>query len=336
MEQKVAKDATAIQSGRDTNIGFTADQVMEAIGKHIPVFGALAREIVDARNADFKADVLRKIAENEARIEAFGNPAFVATLNTAQTNYAKTDDPIVGETLIDLIARRSKETERSRKALTLDQCVEVTGYLTKEEFAALSLHFLFRYTRTNGIADFASFTASLRQSIDPFIDDVSREDSAYSYLEAHRCASISIGSVDLFTILSNSYSAFITKGFEKDEVKGRLSDLPKHLITPCMFDATKFQLEGQNDEVFRTAAQHSGVPEALILTAIEINRSALMTFDEVKNLLRNQVPNFVRLCDLWENTPLKSMSLTPIGMAIGYSNAARLAGFTADLSIWIK
>lgn len=336
MEQKVAKDATAIQSGRDINIGFTAEQVMEAIAEHIPVFGAIAREIVDARNTDFKADVLRKIAAHEARIEAFGDPAFVATLNIAQTNYAKTDEPIVGETLIDLIARRSKETERSRKALTLDQCVEIAGYLTKEEFAALSLHFLFRYTKTNEIANFASFTALLRQNIDPFIDDVSQEASAYSYLEAHRCASISMGSVNLLTILSNSYSAFITKGFEKDEVEGRLSDLPNHLVTPCIFNATKFQLEGQNDEVFRTAAQHSGVPEALIVAAIEINRSTLMTLDEVKKLLRYQVPNFLRFCDLWEKTPLQNMTLTSAGMAIGYSNAARLAGFTADLGIWIK
>ena len=309
---------------------------MEAIAEHIPVFGAIAREIVDARNADFKEDVLRKIAAHEARIEAFGDPAFVATLNTAQTNYAKTDDPIVGETLIDLIARRSRETERSRKALTLDQCVEIVGYLTKEEFAALSLHFLFSYTKTTGLADFASFTASLRRNIDPFIDDISHEASAYSYLEAHRCASISMGSVDPFTILSTNYTAFITKGFGKEEVEGRLSGLPKHLVTPCMFNSTKFQLEGQNDEAFRTAAEHSNVPEAIIVTALEINRSSLMTLDEVKKLLQHQVPNFIRFCDLWEKTPLKNMTLTSAGIAIGYSNAARLVGFTADLSIWVK
>ena len=48
------------------------------------------------------------------------------------------------------------------------------------------------------------------------------------------------------------------------------------------------------------------------------------------------VPEIRRLDQLWHSTPLKNLSLTTVGIAIGHANLARLSGFKSDLSIWIQ
>lgn len=336
MEQKVAKDAVAIQSGRDTNLGLTAEQVMNAIAQAIPMFGSIAKEVVDARHHDFKEEIFKKIADHEARIEAFADPAFISSLHVAQTSYAKTDDATVGDTLIDLVARRSNENKRGRHSLTLDQCISIAGELTIEEFAELSLVFLFRHTTRHGIADKRDLSAFLNSIIDPFINDISPEESAYGYLEAHRCATVSMGEAGWHRLLLGSYSSLLTKGFEKSIVDNQLKDVPSYLISPCLNDSSRFQLEGQNAKAFTDAAESASVSQSIIANALQISEAAFMNETEVLAFLAPHVPNFAKFAKLWSDTPLKNLQLTSAGKAIGYSNAVRKAGFSADLGIWLK
>jgi hypothetical protein len=42
------------------------------------------------------------------------------------------------------------------------------------------------------------------------------------------------------------------------------------------------------------------------------------------------------LFDIWENSKMKSMSLTSVGIAIAQANFKRKTGDMIDLGIWIK
>jgi hypothetical protein len=335
MEQDVSSGAIAIQSNRDTNIGFTPEQVMDAIANALPAFGQIAKQVVEARVADFKAEVLEKLAANEARIDAFSDPAFVNTLNTAEKSYAFSDDDAVQSILVDLITKRSQEQNRSRKSLTFDQAVEVAGVLTPSEFAALSLTFVFRFTANNAISGPPAFVAYLNRLIDAFIDDVSPDDPAYLYLESQRCASISIGNVSFEGCLAD-YGGVISQGFARavlDEIAPGLGDRPD-LIIPCFHNPANVQLAALNKRVWQGKAidLQQTVADALWATF----EGTFMNKDQVLAAYSAQIPNLKRFADLWDRSPLCRLQLTTLGICIGYTNAKRVIGFDADLDIWIK
>lgn len=336
IEQHVSKDGTAIASGRDTNLGYSAEQVMDAIAKHIPVFGAIAREIVDAKNAEFKEQVFKKIADNEAKIEAFGDPGFIDALRVAQNGFAKTNDLDVGETLINLIARRSKEEKRTRQSLTLEQCLQIASELTVDEFSELALCFLFRYTIAYGIADIRTMSQYLNSVIDPFIDNISLQNEAYNYLEAQRCATMQMTETNWYQVLMMNYSSLFSSGFSGDIVAKQLNGVPEFLITPCLNNKTRFQLEGQNAAEFTKAAEAAGVSQELIAKSLQVNEAAFMSAADVESFLSDKVPNFTRFINAWSTTPLRQMKLTSAGIAIGHSYAISKTDFNADLGIWIK
>ena len=57
---------------------------------------------------------------------------------------------------------------------------------------------------------------------------------------------------------------------------------------------------------------------------------------EIIELIAPDVPAIRTLAELWEQTPLKQLHLTSVGIAIGFSNMRRMnPKFDADLSIWI-
>jgi hypothetical protein len=67
-----------------------------------------------------------------------------------------------------------------------------------------------------------------------------------------------------------------------------------------------------------------------------VHCEGFLTQDDLIARASHMFPDFALLFDLWENTPLKHMALTSVGIAIGYANLKRVCGFDADLSIWIK
>jgi len=336
MEQEVGSGAIAIQSNRDTNIGFTPEQVMDAIAAQIPAFGAIAREIVEARVADFKEEMLKKLAANEARIDAFSDPAFVNTVHTAERTYAFSDDATVQSVLLDLIGNRSKETVRSRKSLTFDQAVEVSGNLTKADFSALALCFLFRYTGNNGIGEPDAFALLLRNNIDPFIDDISTEQSAYSYLEAQRCATISVGSATFEAVIKGNYGGVISKGIPVETLREVMPNWEsrRDLILPCFHAPELLQLAALNRQVWDSKA--TGIEKETSDRLWSTFEGTFMGREEIVSAYEGKVPHLRRFAELWEDSPLKHLQLTTIGMCIGFMNAKRLAGLDADIGVWIK
>jgi hypothetical protein len=60
-----------------------------------------------------------------------------------------------------------------------------------------------------------------------------------------------------------------------------------------------------------------------------------MSDAEVKDFLLKQRPQLSELFDIWDNSPMKYMTLTSVGIAIGHANIQRKAGMKFDLTIWI-
>jgi hypothetical protein len=193
-------------------------KILESLAGQLPKYAAIASEIVEHRLKTFEEKIMERFAPSDtANPQAFADPDFQYLLGRSQQAYARSGDDETADILVDLIAQRSKQKERTRLALSINDAVERSALLTKNEFAELSLSFLIRYTRNSKTANFQMLVEHFRSQAEPLLRDISRERSSYSYIEAQSCASIEMGSVDLLKVLRDQYGGLLSLGVEREK-----------------------------------------------------------------------------------------------------------------------
>jgi hypothetical protein len=341
--QDVGESGQAIQSGRDTNVhnGLSAEQlkaIISTIAEQLPAYAALAREIVDARLVDFENRIVERFeADPAAKAEAFGDPDFQYLVRNAQHAYARSGEEDVGAMLADLIAERSKSSGRDRLALSLNQAVEVSANLTVNEFSALAFAYLMRRTRQNGVSNIHAMASALNARINPFIDNLTTEESSYSYLVAQRCATISMGEISLRDILVGEYPAFFMRGAPLSDFGPLPADIlaDRNLFIPALLNPSLFQPRAADKPTWDEMTNRAGLVAALSDQAWSVGQGSLMQESEIISAYAPIVPRIADAFEIWGGTPVKSLELTTVGIAIGHAYA-KSSGFDADLRIWIK
>ena len=178
--QKAGKKAVAVQSARDTyvQVGISSEdmyKMLEELGRQqVAAYTAVAERIVAERLGDFAERLIKVFSdEGKAETQAFRDPDFQYLLTRAQHAYVRSGDKQVADILIDIIAERSKQTERDRLTLALNAAVEVAPTLTANEFAELSLSFLIRYSSAPGLASIDDLRQYFQKYIAPLLPDIS-------------------------------------------------------------------------------------------------------------------------------------------------------------------
>lgn len=250
-DQSADSGAIAIQAGGSVTVrqGMSSEQMSEimiAMAKQLSIYHDEARETADRRFASFRDEILSRFARpGEANPDAFREPDFQYLLNDAQEAFARSGDEAVRDTLLDIIARRSLETTRNRLAITLNDAATKAANLTVNEFAALSLVYITRYTIRHDINSFADFCQYLKTSVIPFVKDISRENSSFQHLEAQSCGSIGIGQTNVYQHLKTNYGGVLGRGFDRQQLEDHLPDNKKNaldgLIIPSLHDPSKLQ-----------------------------------------------------------------------------------------------
>jgi hypothetical protein len=348
-QQKATENAIAVQSGRDTVIqqGLTPCQmreVLDSLAGQLTAYTAVARQVVDTRLAEFEERILERFAPAAAKQrQLFADPDFQYAITRAQHAYARSGDKELLETLVDIINERSKQTQRTRLTLTLNASLETVADLTPNEFAELSLVFILRYSRNSGVRNLPTFAYYFDHQIRPFLSLVSREFSSYQYLEAKQCASIEMGQLHLHDIIRRTYAGVFQRGFTIDELKNSVPEdqreaLNNHpLLVPCLNDASKLQFDAVNGDDLLGKLRQAEIPETTASNLVNFSEGRAWAGQELWGKIEELVPDFQTVRGLWDNTPLKSLKLTSLGIAIGYCNARRnIASWAGELSTWIK
>jgi hypothetical protein len=346
--QRTADNSIAVQSGGDTTItqGITPEQmsvILDALARQIPQFASIAREEAESRIAAFEERLIKRFGEDQsASTVAFTDPDFQYVVHKGQQAYVRSGDPQLADTLIDVIARRSQETERTRLALTLNDAVEKASALTGDEFAELSLSFFYRYA-WRGFGTVKKFAEHHRQITQQLVSDISTNLVSYQYLEAHSCAIIEMGSVEIPKIIIESYPGLFNRGLAIDQVdefldvETRNVYINSNLLKRCIHDQEKWQCNAVSKQVFRDLIKRAGIDDGqgerfwdFFVEKTKFNR------DELVTAINPFFPEFCELEELWNSTPLRHLKLTSVGIALGHANLRRVAPFDADLSIWIQ
>ncbi len=352
--QKVSENGVAIQSGRDTNIGINAQQmsvIMETLAKQLPAYAVMAREIVDARLKDLEERLLQPFAEDkEARAQAFNDPDFQYLLTRGQHAYARSGDNGIKEVLVDLIVERSKQSERSLLALSLNDAVEKSAILTANEFAEITLCFFMHSVNLTLWVPPSKLSEFISSVINPLLPLISHSNVSYTYMQSHGCGSVlQIAQTNFDDLFRAKFSmVFYRPLMIADAIDGLGRDLfnkmAEHKLICAIASGGAGGISNIDSVVFNAASRHffenslsevgfdSQTKEKIKILA----DACMLGATEFQKKISDELPNFDMFKEAWDNTPMKNFTLTTTGIAIGHANFQRLSKMSIPLDTWIK
>ncbi|MEH2679629.1 hypothetical protein GFM11_33450 [Rhizobium leguminosarum bv. viciae] len=341
---KAGNDAQIIQSGRDTYVGFTSQQVRDIVSElqkpQLEAFSAIARDVVDQRLQAFEKLVLKSFADGGAgNREAFREPDFQYLLTKAQHAFARSGDEELGEILVSMIETRSQEIGRTRVSLSLNEAIEKSAQLTTEEFAVITLCFLIRYCSlaaqtieqlANSLKSFHELTSELRS-----------ETSSYEYIASLGLGSVGVFRADFMTCMRHTYMTLISTGFDIDQVdpdvRSSHPELMNDILKPCKLNPAKYQLPfSKHIDLLVYANKRGWNNDEQIQNLWNIFEATALTPDQFKDQVRPIFPEINNFVFIWDVSLLGKLSLTSVGMAIAHGNARRCGIPMQELSTWIK
>lgn len=344
--QQVGEGATAVQAGGSVIINQVGLSYSEVRDVALDVFRANfyqlagpAMETAKARAQEITEDFLKKLQQENP--DGFGkgqDPDFQHALFTVQKEYARTGDKDLGDLLVDLLVDRSKQDQRDILQIVLNESLATAPKLTDAQLAVLAVIFLFRYTQSQWIGNHQQLGEYFDSHVLPFASKLVKNSACYQHLDFTGCGSVQMGEITLENILDQTYPGQFLKGFDQSEITNREVSigLDQRFFIPCLNDPTKFQVRANNKTILeQNLAANDIEPEdrAKIVALFDVGK---MSHTEIREKCISIRPFMESVFDTWSDSPMKSFTMTSVGMAIGHANIKRLVGEFASLSIWIN
>lgn len=342
-DQSVESGGTAIQAGGNVTINGITSAEARAIALDVAKatfyeLSGVARDIASSRVEEITNRVIEKLeTEYPEGLQKAKDPDFQYALLTVQKEFARNGDVDLGELLVDLLVDRSKQANRNLLQIVLNESLATAPKLTEEQLAILALVFLFKYTQNNNIGNHELFGQYLDACVAPFVKQLSKSAASYQHLEFAGCGTVLV-SRSLEEIIGETYQGLFLKGFEKEElVKRNVSvELDEKFFIQCMNDSTKLQNNALNKKNIQHQFEQKLFSEDDSVKLISIFNEFKMSNVEIKEKTIQIRPFMKDVFDAWADTPMRSLKLTSVGMAIGHANIKRFVGEFAQLDMWIN
>lgn len=347
-DQSVSDNSTAIQSSGDVNYsaGISPAQmveIIESVQKIVQVYTEQSKDIMEQRLESFRGGLLKEFSESgNGKTEAFSDPDFQAALLDAQKAVARSGDESLKDVLIYLVSQKSQYEKRDRLSLTLNDAIAKVGSIPEADLNMLTLIFLFKNVHHSGLSNLPSLAGFMSSAAVPLLSNVSKSDSAVSYLAAHGCVlapdKIAIR-MNALTILLKSYSSIIKKGATEGALRAKFDDYDVLVAMGLVINSPY----GNDLKVFL----HSGPNLESILVSLgifgkyaddynELTKDANPSVEEFKPVFALHLPVLNDLLETYDHPNIRDSRLTSIGIALAHANLAKGQFRDADLSEWIK
>jgi hypothetical protein len=342
-KQELGEGATAIQAGRDIHVGVTATEARNiALDVAKATFYELsgsARVTASDRVEVITDKVIEKLEKDfPAGLQKAQDPDFQYALLTVQKEYARSGDEDLGDLLVDLLVDRSKQDDRDILQIVLNESLATAPQLTDTQLSCLAIIFFFRYTQNQGVGNHAMLGEYFDKHVLPFSGRLVKNNASYQHLEFTGCGSIQMGEISLEDSLGQIYQGLFLKGFDSSEIETRGISIGRdpNFFIPCLNDPTKLQIRANNKEVLENSLNTRSIQDDDRNKIIALLDHGKMNAQEIRDKCIQIRPYMNDIFDIWSESPMKSLTLTSVGMAIGHANIKRLIGEFADLSIWVN
>ena len=343
--QKAGKSSTMIQAGRDVvvaplsrdDVASIARQVMES---EIAKLSESARLCASDRLDWFIERLLDVLEARQVReFDPFANPDTQYVLHQAQTAFARSGDKDLAEILVELVSERLAGSPDDLAHVVLGEAVEVVPKLVTSHFAILSVVFVLRYTVYNRMHSRDAFRDYMERLVCPFIPSLKGGAGFYQHLEYAGCGSIQLGTVELCSIFIKNYPWVFSRPIEEEVL---LTAVPEGFGIPQFFQR-RADAEGLFElspnwryKDIKSYCEGLEVPKKDKQAIEDLWRQRLLEPNEIRPCVVELIPQADQLFDLWENSPLQSLNLTSVGIAIATAHINARVGEEFKLARFLQ
>lgn len=195
-----------------------------------------------------------------------------------------------------------------------------------------------RYTKKLQFFNLEQFKEYHIENVIPFLDLIPNGSSNYQHLEFAGCGSISAYTLHIEQHYKKHYPGLFIKGFtqsEFDNISGK-AEVQNSLLIPALHDNDLLQIAALDDENLERMCTSAGMNSGVCNQIRSLQNSKSLSHDEIKNYLVSLDPRIKKLIELWENTQIKNLTLTSVGIALANANLRRNLGLQLNLSTWIN
>ncbi|WP_146145467.1 LPO_1073/Vpar_1526 family protein [Clostridium diolis] len=135
-------------------------------------------------------------------------------------------------------------------------------------------------------------------------------------------------------IFLNTYPRLFCKGLSEEQIKS-IPENARDILIPCLHSPEKLQISALNNDVLDNILKQKLLSNEEREIIKKLFLTERMSEIEVKEFLLQLRPGLFALFDVWDNSSMKNMTLTSVGITIAHANIQRRIGEKFDLSIWI-
>ena len=316
------------------------DLVTSVIDQKLIAFKDEAKVIYYQRTEKFKKLITDKIKNlPEEEIAKLKEPDTQLTLIEAAKISGRKQNEELRNLLANLVVSRIKNDKSGKeelKNIVYNEAILTVNKLTVDQLKIITLCYLLKDTSYGGIVSWNTFNNYLNTHIKPFLG-FKNTNAEFQHIEYAGCGSIGIGSWDLINIYRLQYSFLFLNSVEKKEIDElNLQENVKQEIVVLDTKEDKYLIRFMNKGILEKYLKKKQVNEEIAKKLGLIYESHIKNNDDVKKKILDETEIGKELLDLWENSNLKHLSLTSVGIVIGASYFEQVTGEKIDIGIWIN
>lgn len=298
--------------------------------------------IIEERNNKFKKKLLdefKKLSNDE-----------IAKLREPDTQYmlleaAKISTRKQDEELIDLLAhlvisriKNDKPGKEELKNIVLNEAISTINKLTIDQLKIITLCYLIGYTFFPEANSWKSLNEILETNIKPFLK-FKNTASEFQHIEYASCGNLKTGVRKIFDIFKSLYPNIFINLIEPQRIEDLniTEELIKELFN-LHPNKNKYSFKAENKELLRQELNRIGIEEEDERSRLLRNlyNNQIMSNREVNILFRRKISIGSELIDIWENSSMRHLSLTTVGIVIAINYFEQTVGEKLDVDIWIN
>jgi len=351
MKQEGGDNSTNIQVKGDYNNGLSysdARQVaLDVFKANYYELSKEAMETVNSRLTLITDNIIKKVyTELTDKAERLKEPSIQSSIYEVQKEYVKTGDDILANRLTTILIERIKVQDRTLEQIVLDEAIKILAKLTNEQIDLLSFHFsLTILSKLENVRNIHSFYNLLDNEILLFCESdafTNILNAQITHLQSSGCLIVlSEGSKfkPFEEMLRMRYLGLFNKGFSEEEFKQSISqetNLFINILARCQQNNTLLQFNAMDIDTLNNSLEQANIEQPFRTSITELYNQKSMSPNEIKESIISKNIKYKSIFDIWNNSKIKTTSLTPIGVLIAIINYNIKTNKQLNINDWIN
>lgn len=272
---------------------------------------------------------------NPEDIQKVSDPDFQFVLNSSVIQAGRKDEQELRENLAYLLVERIKNSNDNLRSIVYNEAIETIGKLTQDELKIIALTFLLRYTKFTEVENLQDLNNLLARVTSPFLN-FKNTNAEFQHIEYTGCGSIGFGSWNYLDSIVNSYPELIPFVVSTPQVQ--FLQIPENIFEEI------FEKISDTECKFKIVFEPKLVKYIQDKKLIEITKNSIIAnYQSSRNNAINKLSELIKDKEFITNsanivfeTPLKSLSLTSVGIAIAAIYCERILEQKFDITNWIN